>query len=452
MSEEEKKKLKKFSATTPRKRFFKLAGMSAKIAGKVTSSAVKGVFRSAESKDEEKEKLLLDVGLQIAETLGEMKGAVMKVGQIASQIQDLLPEEIASSLQTLQKNSPPMPFEVIQSQITSELGSGPFALFETFDPEPFAAATIGQVHRAMTFDGKDVVVKIQYPGVHESCDSDLKHLRVLLKLGGLVKVEKEILDNVFDEIRQILYEELDYEHEAENIRLMREFHMHDDKIVIPDIVEEFTSKRVITLIYEGGDNLEEVSAANSRYSQETINGIGDRLFHMVASQIYKLNAVHCDPHPGNFAFRPDGTIVVYDFGAVKHLDPKMITEFQQIIRSAMERDYVGIEEGLRIRGIRKTDNIELGEEFYKPWLDILLKPFSDHDTDFDFGESKLHEELVRNAQKNMLKNIGMFQPSPETMQVDRVVSGHYWNLMNLGVKAAFRKNVDYYMSLEQKIE
>ncbi|MBL4866659.1 MAG: AarF/ABC1/UbiB kinase family protein, partial [Pseudomonadales bacterium] len=334
---QDKKYLKKFSATTPRKRFFKLAGMTATIARNVTSASVLSVFRSEEKKVEQKEKLLLDIGLKVAETLGEMKGAVMKVGQIASQVQDLLPEEVSKALQTLQKDAPPLPFEVIQAQLTDELGSGPFALFQTFDPEPFAAASIGQVHRATTFDGKDVVVKIQYPGVDESCDSDLKQLRILLKLGGLVKVEKQILDAIFDEIRQSLYEELDYEHEAENLRLLREFHREDDKIVIPDIVEEFTSKKVITLIYEGGDHIDDV--AQAQYSQDTINEIGDRLFHMEASQIYKLNAVHCDPHPGNFAFRPDGTIVVYDFGAVKHLNPSMISDFQKIIRAAMKRDY-----------------------------------------------------------------------------------------------------------------
>jgi len=447
MSNKDNKIDKKFKATTPRKRFFKLAGMSASIVKNVATSSVKAVFQSEEKQKEDKILMYKDIGEKVAETLGEMKGAVMKVGQIASQVKDLLPKEVADGLAKLQKDSPPMPFDVIQRQMTDELGSGPFVLFETFDTEPFAAASIGQVHRATTFDGKDVIVKIQYPGVHESCDSDLKQLRMLLKLGGLVKLEKEILDKIFDEIRQVLYEELDYEHEAENLRLLREFHKDDEKIVIPNIVEEFTSKRIITLIYEEGDHIDSVGLP--KYSQDTINEIGNRFFNMVASQIFELNAVHCDPHPGNFAFRPDGTIVVYDFGAVKHLEPRVVSNYQELVRVAMKRDYSGIEEGLIRSGIRRPDTPELGEDYYEPWVDLLIKPVFDYDTKFDFGSSRLHKDVVKIVRNNMAQNMESFQPSPETMQVDRVVSGLYWNLMSLGVRASFRKNVDHYMSIPQ---
>ncbi|MCG8537765.1 MAG: AarF/UbiB family protein, partial [Pseudomonadales bacterium] len=122
------------------------------------------------------------------------------------------------------KNPPPMPYGMIRRQLIKALGDTPESLFERFDEEPFAAASIGQVHRALTKDGVECVVKIQYPGVKESCDSDLKHLKRALKLAGLVKVSPEVIDKTFEEIRRMLYEELDYVHEAENIKLFSEYY------------------------------------------------------------------------------------------------------------------------------------------------------------------------------------------------------------------------------------
>src|SRR5690606_8162451 len=158
------------------------------------------------------------------DTLGELKGAVMKVGQVASQTQDFLPKEFSRALQRLQKEAPPMDFDVISKQIEDELGASHKSLFATFDEEPYGAASIGQVHRATTREGEDVIVKVQYPGVGGSVDSDLKQLRLALKLGGLLKMPKASVDQLFAEIRVRLIEELDYENEARNIELFRGFH------------------------------------------------------------------------------------------------------------------------------------------------------------------------------------------------------------------------------------
>lgn len=446
MSNDDPKYLKRFKATTPAKRLMKLTRMSASIATNVTGSKMKNAFRSKDDRQSNQELLLTSIGEQMAETLGEMKGAVMKVGQIASQVKDLFPPEIAKALEKLQKDSPPMPYSLISEQIQVELGDTPENLFDWFDTQPFAAASIGQVHRARTQDDQEVVVKIQYPGVKESCDSDLKHLRMALKLAGLLKVDKNIVDEMFEEIRRSLYEELDYEHEAENLLLMKEFHQEDDKIVIPDLVDSLSSKRILTLTYETGDHLEQVK--EPRYSQETINDIGHRLFQTVANQLYKLNAIHADPHPGNFAFRTDGSIVIYDFGAVKRLTPERVAQFQNIIHAALEQDYQGIEEGLFKVGLRKPDSEPLGRDYYEDWLNLFLQPFQP-ETEFDFGQSKLHFEVIKRARKNVMHAIDSFQPNPESMHVDRVISGHYWNMVHLGVKASFRPYVEYYMKVPQ---
>ncbi|MFP5383682.1 MAG: AarF/UbiB family protein, partial [Gammaproteobacteria bacterium] len=136
----DRKNDRRFTATTPARRFLKLAGMTTSVATRVATSATKSLFLNEQQREEERQKMLVKIGNEVAETLGEMKGAVMKVGQIASQVKDLLPEEFAKALEKLQKESPPMPFRVIRKQIIDELGAPPYELFREMDEEPFAAA------------------------------------------------------------------------------------------------------------------------------------------------------------------------------------------------------------------------------------------------------------------------------------------------------------------------
>lgn len=430
---------KRFSATTPGKRFMKLAGMSASIAGNFAKNRIKGAMGTLteEERLREREQLFTQVGEQIANTLGEMKGAVMKVGQIASQFKDVFPKEIADALAKLQKESPPMPFGVIERQIRQELGREPSEIFAEIDSKPFAAASIGQVHRARTHDGEEVVIKVQYPGVDQCVESDLKHLRLALKLAGVLKVDKEMLDAVFGEIRRSLVEELDYEKEAANVREFAAFHASDPKIIVPRVLEQYTSTRVLTLAYEPGDDIRDVVAP--KYSQEMINELGHRLFNAIGTQIYHLHAVHCDPHPGNFAFRTDGSLIIYDYGCVKKIKPEIVEFFRTITRAALSQDYNAIEQALIGVGVRNTENVpHIPGEFYAPWVEITLKAFAD--TPFNFGTATLHEDMTRQVRKS-LKYWDAFQPSPDTLLVDRAIGGHYWTLKQLGVNTAFRDDL-----------
>ena len=431
----DKKNEKRFKATTPGKRFFKLAGMSASIAKNYAGHKVKGMFSDEDAKKQSQEAMYADIGVRIAETLGEMKGAVMKVGQIVSQVKDLLPPEVAKALETLQKESPPMPYSMIRRQLIRALGDEPESLFATFEHEPFAAASIGQVHRATTKEGVECIVKIQYPGVKESCDSDLKQIKRLFKMAGLVKVSKEVVDKTFDEIRDMLYEELDYNHEADNLRFFSNHYKDHPYVIVPELLEELSSETVLTLTYIEGDSLNEVKEPS--YNQEMKNTLAHRLFDTMGRQIYELQRVHCDPHPGNFAFRPDGSLIIYDFGAVKKVSDDTVRIHKNFVKDMFNGKVESVEKHLKEMGVRQDDGPDVPLSYYQEWFDIIMEPFSDN-TNFDFSQSRLHQRAAKKIRKDAFKYLGAFQPSPETMHVDRVLSGHYWTLIDLGANISLR--------------
>jgi predicted unusual protein kinase regulating ubiquinone biosynthesis (AarF/ABC1/UbiB family) len=418
---------------TKGKRLMRLASMTARVATGYTTSRVKAVFQSKEAAERDRVRTHEQAGELIAQTLGELKGAVMKVGQMASIAGDLLPKELSEALGALQREAPPMDFEVIAEQIERELGAPPPSLFQRFDVEPFASASIGQVHRARTDDGREVVVKVQYPGVDAAVDSDLAHLKLALRASGLVKVPRKVLDAVFGELRARLHEELDYCNEADNVRLFGDYYRDHPKVVVPQVVGERSSQRVLTLTYEPGHHISELE----EFPQEVRNEIGAALFRLLADQIFNLKILHADPNPGNFAFRPDGSVVLYDFGCVKRLDPGIIQAYRDTIRAGFAEDYAGVEDGLVRLGARNLEGPQVPLDYYKPWRDIFMRPLLG-DEPYDFASSKLQQEAIKLVPGFLTKYLRSFQPPVELVFLDRVVLGHYGNLRKLGARGHFR--------------
>lgn len=422
-------------------RFFKLAGMTASVAGQYAGQKARSMF-SSENDDGARSESYTRMANRITDTLGEMKGAAMKVGQIASQTQDFLPREFSDALEKLQKEAPPMPFEIILEQVEVELGKPVGELFEYLQEKPYAAASIGQVHRARLHDGTDVIVKVQYPGVDESCDSDLKQLRLALKLGGLLKMPKESVDQLFTEIHERLREELDYENEARNIELFREFHKDDPWVVIPSVIPSHSTRHVLTLGLEEGDHVSEVTP--ERYDQATINLIGHRMFTTMADQLFRFQCIHGDPHAGNFAYRPDGSIVMYDFGCVKKLKPEIVEAYRNAVTAALAQDYKALDAYLIDLGARVGSQPAIDEAYYAMWRDILIVPFNSEQP-YDFGESSIHMHVAAKT-STVFKYLDSFKPPVESIFIDRMIAGHYWILKRLGVQAAFGEELRGYLA------
>ena len=412
-------------ASTPGRRFMKLASMTASIATKTVSNSIKNFNADEEKKNASRSQLFQDIGLQIADTLGEMKGAVMKVGQIASQYKDIFPPEVAKAIGKLQRQAPPMPFKVIRQQIEKELGQPLEQLFLSVDETPFAAASIGQVHKAVLKNGEAVVVKVQYPGVDEACESDLKQVRLALRLMGVLKIDRKLQDKIFKEIQDSLDNELNYQIEAQNLEIARTFHAAiDDKIIIPKVYPEYSSRHILTLSQELGESIETAST----WSQDTRNELGRRLFRAIGQEIFYLNRFHCDPHPGNFAFREDGHVIVYDYGGVKVLPADVVVHLKSLVNAARNHDIQSLEqELLELNSLTETGKFPT--ELYESWINVLLRPLTTH---YDFAENSAHHDGVELV-KPSLKYWDAFKPSPDTLMVNRTISGQYWNLIHLKV-------------------
>ena len=399
--------------------------MTASVAGNLAKTKVKALFQTDAEAAAAREEANRESGNRIAQTLGELKGAVMKVGQMASIAQDVLPKELSDALGKLQREAPPMEFEIIAEQVERELGAAPEVLFKRFEREPFAAASIGQVHRATTDDGREVVVKVQYPGVEDAVDSDLAQLKIALRASGIVNVGREALNASFREVRARLHEELDYTNEAANVRLFRDFHIgRHDFMVLPEVVGERSSKRVLTLTYEPGDQLTQLERLG--YTQAERDSLGRNLFKMMCSQVFEFGIIHADPNPGNFAFRRDGTIVLYDFGCAKRLRVDIIVAYKDLIERGIAEDWDAVDDALLRLEVRRPDGPRPDDQFYKAWRDTFADPFLDVAI-FDYGRSTVHDEVVKLI-PGSLKRMASFQPATELIFLDRTVVGHYGNM------------------------
>lgn len=412
-----------------RHRLMQFAKVSTSIASKVASQQVKGIFQSDEQKQENKEALLKDIGEEVTEALSQMKGAAMKVGQILSVLQDFLPPEITDKLTKLQNAAEPLDYAIIAEQIEKNFGKSVDDLFQSFEEKAFAAASIGQVHRAVTHDGRDVVVKVQYPGVSTSIDSDLKNFRRILRLGGLLNQDKAVLDAMFNEIKGRLVEELDYTIEATNAKYFVNAHANDAHVLVPSVLDEFSTREILTLEYMPGDSLKDIESGAANYSQDEIDAVANNLVDALVNQVFEHHCFHADPHPGNFAFKRDGGVIFYDFGSVKRIDKSLTKIFSQLMIAVDSADYQAVDDALIDMGNRKKDK-QIPLSFYKDWLQHYDYLF---DGTIDLDDTDFHLRLAKQIKDaNKLDIFKYFQPSPKNILVNHMLSGQYWILRRLG--------------------
>jgi predicted unusual protein kinase regulating ubiquinone biosynthesis (AarF/ABC1/UbiB family) len=286
------------------------------------------VTASGERRDQLEAEYQLRTAAQVADALGNMKGALMKIGQMASYLDDGLPESVRDALASLQQDAPAMTPELCAQVVRAELGDEPARVFAQWDPEPIAAASIGQVHRAVTQSGIPVAVKVQYPGVDEAIRADLVNTGLLFRVLGMMFPGLEP-GPLVAELRERLTEELDYDNEASNQRFFANAFAGHPFISVPRVIDELSTERVLTTELAHGARFSEVEG----WSQAERDLASEAIYRFVFRSIYRLHAFNGDPHPGNYLFRPGGHVTFLDFGRVKRYRAEDVALFESLIQT-----------------------------------------------------------------------------------------------------------------------
>jgi predicted unusual protein kinase regulating ubiquinone biosynthesis (AarF/ABC1/UbiB family) len=290
------------------------------------------------------EQEMLDTHLRNARRIVEgskhLRGAFMKLIQMLSVREDILPGEALDILSTTQSSVPPMDYKLIAQQIRRELSKSPEQLFAKFETEAFAAASLGQVHRARLKSGEEVAVKIQYPGVEETVEQDLGNLKLLLRtfqtIAGDLMRQKVDTATIYTELQERLREELDYVNEARNMNEFRRLLGNDPEIMIPRVIKELSTRRVLTMTYIEGYLLSDVFGDATDLKLRS--WLARKYYRLVWRQILEFGVLHTDPQPGNYLVSYHPRLGILDFGSVRHFSEHVRSASLQLARAILAGD------------------------------------------------------------------------------------------------------------------
>jgi predicted unusual protein kinase regulating ubiquinone biosynthesis (AarF/ABC1/UbiB family) len=315
-------------ATGRVQRTLDMARMGQRVGTSYATGTARQVFASAERRQEIKAERQLQTTADVVETLGSMKGVFMKLGQMASYLDAGMDPQVRQSLASLQADAPPMSPELAASVILDQLGASPEEVFAEWDPIPLAAASIGQVHRAMTHDGQAVAVKVQYPGVDEAIRADLDNSAVLLQVTRMAFPSLDATSLV-GELRSRIGEELDYRLEARNQIAFAQMFAGHPFVHIPRIYPELSRQRVLTSELVVGARYDEAI----EWPEAERNLAGEAIFRFVFGCLYRGHVFNGDPHPGNYIFHRGGRVTFLDFGLVKWFSDSEVAMLAAMVRS-----------------------------------------------------------------------------------------------------------------------
>ena len=372
---------------------------------------------------------------QVFNEFTKLRGTALKIAQSLSMDQGMLPEEFADVMSEAQYSVPPINKALARSIIKKELGDYPEKLFYSFSSEAIAAASIGQVHQAQLKSGEKVAVKIQYPNVRNTIESDLGLAKTLLK--RFVKKGAN-LDDYFDEVKKTLLEETDYRQEGEYLEHFHE-RFSNGKYITPTWHKEMSTQKVLTMSFIEGKHLKEFLKENP--SQEKRNHFGQLLWDFFHDQVEQRNFIHADTHPGNFLFMKEGTLGVIDFGCVKKFPESFTQKYMQLLPTHLEQNEEDIRRLYTELGIIKEnpDDPKKEEEFFrfcKNYGNTFAQPYMTDE--FDFGDPEFKQKINNFAKQPPIMN----EPRGDKNFIysTKVHLGLYSLLMKLEAKVDTRRS------------
>ena len=411
----------------------KLASLPLGVAGR--AAAGWGRRLAGGNSEEISAQLMAKSAEQLFAVLGELKGGAMKFGQALSVFEAAVPDELAGpfreSLTKLQHAAPPMPSRDVHRMLAEQFGRGWRERFREFDEVPAAAASIGQVHRAVWHDGRDVAVKVQYPGAEEALRSDLRQLaRMSRFLQPLVPGQD--VKPLITELRDRMEEELDYRDEAANQRAFAAEYADDDKVVVPRVVA--SAPRAMVSEWISGRKLSEIISSGT---QEERDQAGALLAEFHYSAPKRTHLLHADPHPGNFQVLPDGRLLVLDFGAVARLPDGLPHPLSVMTRLALEDRPDDLVALMRTEGFLLPGTALTGAD-----LVAYLAPFAEplRTETFHFSRRWLQSQAervgdLRSPNFDVGRRLNL---PPQYLLVHRVSMGTLGVLCQLGARVALR--------------
>ncbi len=414
-------------------RMFRLGGLAGRVGISMAGNTVANFFRDTTNRETRRSIILIKNASRIQELLGQLKGVPMKIGQMISLHEKLLPEPVVKALQSLQQNAPSVPFEDMRDMVARELGDR-FRLIRHIDETPLAAASIGQVHRAELVNGAHIALKIQYPGMDEVIRADLKNLKGILTFLFSMFSSMD-MDLIWQEVNARMMEELDYEREAASMKRMAALFKDDGRIIVPKVIDEATSRRVLGMELVLGISPD--SAFESVYPQALKNVWAESMVRLILRGLFDFRFLHADPNMANFAFLPDGRLIVYDFGCMKEVPESLCRGYVRLIRAMLDHAYPKMPGILREMGVHLAGGRPVSWQMVADFADVFQE-FFHPDQHYTFGsDAAIYGRLIALGNKHMNESMNLVFPR-DVIFIDRTFGGHFGNLCRLNARSDWR--------------
>ena len=378
--------------------------------------------------------------LRFTQSLSHMRGAALKLGQMLSMDTGVvLGPELTAILATLRNDAKPMPPKQLQTVLNAEWGAGWIKRFTRFDVRPFAAASIGQVHRAVLPDGRDLAIKVQYPGVRASIDSDVGNVATLMRLPGLLPRDMDIAP-LLTEARRQLHAEADYLAEARHLAHFGQLMAGSDAFVVPQLHVDLSTPQVLAMTYIESQPLEALTDA----PQAMRDRVAARLIDLTLRELFVFGAMQTDPNLANYRYDPiTGRVVLLDFGAVQPIAPALAADFRHLLHAALEGDPAETQAAMLRIGYFNSTTAQHHQDLIQAMFVAAMAPLREAAV-FDFGRSDLLERLrdmgLAFGQDRELSHV----PPAATLFLHRKIGGMYLMAAKLRARVALRPMAEAY--------
>ena len=417
-----------------------MTGLGAMASGIAGNMAAEGIRQLASGQRPELRDLLLTPhnATRIADQLARMRGAAMKVGQLISMdAGEILPPELAQILSRLRADADYMPPKQLKQVLTANWGDGWLKRFAKFDVRPIAAASIGQVHRAQTRDGRDLAIKVQYPGVARSIDSDVQNVARLIKMSGLLPKALDI-DPLLDEAKAQLHDEADYLRERDQIQKFQSLLNKSPGFVLPTPHDDLTTSNILAMTFLPGSPIETLESA----SQELRDSVVDRLMDLMFREVFEFGAIQSDPNFANYRYDAEtDQIVLLDFGAARPVPLSVAQDYGALFRHALAGE--PLHDSTLALGFFAEDTEAHHQRMVLEMLDIVFGPLRANGV-FDFSDRSLAQQM-RAAGMAMAEDRSFVHVPPiETLFLQRKFGGLYLLASRLKARVNVGALIDRY--------